>query len=44
MLVTNYAIAHGLSTVIGVFDKNDPRYRVLYDIGSRKVLLAEDPQ
>jgi len=43
MLVKNYAIAHGLSTIIGVFDKNDPRYRVLYDIGHIEIKTVKDP-
>ena len=43
MLVKNYAIAHGLSTIVGVFDKNDPRYSSLYDIGHIEIRTVKDP-
>lgn len=43
MLDKNYAMAHGLSTIIGVFDKNDPRYSSLYDIGHIEIRTVKDP-
>lgn len=43
MLDKNYATAHGLSTIIGVFDKNDPRYGNLYDIGHIEIRTVKDP-
>ncbi len=43
MLNRNYAMAHRLSTITGVFDKDDPRYSRLYDIGHIEIRTVNDP-